>query len=179
MIKIQVLVPIRLFVLKFFFCMIHTVNYWVASTKLNEKEGEFDGCRTGFLYLIPKLMLFKPEKVCVLLKHGLKANPSKRTLRCVFGLKAEHGTRSRKYHFVETICYSTTTQAKRLWHLKVPIMWVFGSAEPSNPTTGKHVIHPSQNYWCEFLWLMERFWRPLVPVSVVSFFHINITCIYN
>ena len=22
--------------------------------------------------LIPKLMLFKPEKVCVLLKHGLK-----------------------------------------------------------------------------------------------------------
>jgi len=78
------------------------------------KKGSLMDVGEGFLYLIPKLMLFKPEKVCVLLKHGLKANPNKRTLRCVFGLKAEHGTRSRKYHFVETICYSTTTQAKRL-----------------------------------------------------------------
>ena len=81
-----------------------------------------------------------------------------------------------KYHFVESICYSTTPHKLKKGmtfegtHYAVHTML----AEPSNPTTRKLAIHPSQNYRCEFLWWMEWFWRPLIPVSVASFLHINI-----
>jgi hypothetical protein len=126
-----------------------------------------------WFYLIPKLMLFKPEKVCALLKHSLMQILVREPKVCV-GLKAEHGTRSSNYHFVESLCYSTTTHELKgydLWSYPLCEVLVHTLlAEPSNPTTGKHVFHPSQNYRCELLWWMKRFWRPLVQASVVSFF---------